>query len=56
MGDHFITSSYEHPAILKVLPYLESQNIETTLVKPDKNGMIQPADIEENIQDVRKNW
>ena len=50
-GDHFITSSYEHPAILKVLPYLENQNIETTLVKPDKNGMIQPADIEENIQE-----
>ena len=50
-GDHFITSSYEHPAILKVLPFLESQNIETTLVKPDKNGMIQPADIEENIQE-----
>ena len=22
-GDHFITSSYEHPAILKILPYLK---------------------------------
>ena len=50
-GDHFITSSYEHPAILKVLPFLESQQIETTLVNPDKNGIIQPADIEQNIQE-----
>ena len=48
-GDHFITSSYEHPAILKVLPFLESKNISTTIVNPDKNGLIHPSDIEENI-------
>jgi len=48
-GDHFITSSYEHPAILKVLPFLESKNISTTIVNPDKNGLIHPTDIEENI-------
>ena len=50
-GDHFITSSYEHPAILKVLPFLESKNISTTIVNPDKNGLIHPSDIEENIND-----
>ena len=48
-GDHFITSSYEHPAILRVLPFLESKNISTTIVNPDKNGLIHPSDIEENI-------
>ena len=48
-GDHFITSSYEHPAILKVLPFLESKNIRTTIVNPDNNGLIHPSDIEENI-------
>ena len=48
-GDHFITSSYEHPAILKVLPFLENKNISTTIVNPDKNGLIHPSDIEENI-------
>ena len=48
-GDHFITSSYEHPAILKVLPFLESKNISTTIVNPDKNGLIHPSAIEENI-------
>ena len=34
-GDHFITSSYEHPAILKVLKYLEENEIEISLVQPD---------------------
>jgi len=48
-GDHFITSSYEHPAILNVLPFLESNNISTTIVKPDNNGLINPSDIKENI-------
>jgi len=48
-GDHFITSSYEHPAILKVLPFLESKKISTTIVNPDKNGLIHPSDIEKNI-------
>jgi len=48
-GDHFITSSYEHPAILKVLPFLESKNISATIVNPDKNGLIHPSDIEGNI-------
>ena len=50
-GDHFITSSYEHPAILNVLPFLESNNISTTIVKPDNNGLINPSDIKENIND-----
>ena len=50
-GDHFITSSYEHPAILKVLPYLESHKIRTTLVQPDNNGQIQPTEIKQSIQE-----
>ena len=39
-GDHFITSSYEHPAILRVLPYLEELGVEISLVKPDTKGQI----------------
>ena len=50
-GDHLITSSYEHPAILKVLPYLEGQGIEFSLVKPDQNGIIQPEVVEHEIRD-----
>ena len=41
-GDHFITSSYEHPAILKVLLYLKEKGIEYSIIKPDENGTIQP--------------
>ena len=49
-GDHFITSSYEHPAILKVLPYLREKGVELSLAKPDKNGIIQPKTVEEKIK------
>jgi cysteine desulfurase len=50
-GDHFITSSYEHPAILKVLPYLEDRGIEYSLVKPDKNGIVKTESIEREIRE-----
>jgi len=50
-GDHFITSSYEHPAILKVLPYLEEKGIECSLIKPDENGTIQPESVEKEIRE-----
>ena len=49
-GDHFITSSYEHPSILKVLPYLEKLGVEFSLVKPDKNGIVQSESILHEIQ------
>ena len=35
-GDHFITSSYEHPSILNLSKIIESKGIEVTYVKPDK--------------------
>ena len=49
--DHFITSSYEHPAILKVLPYLKEKGVEFTLVKPNKNGIVQPESVEQEIKE-----
>ena len=49
-GDHFITSSYEHPAILNVLPYLKEKGITLSLVKPDNNGIIQPRYVEQKIK------
>ena len=49
-GDHFITSSYEHPAILKILPYLKEKGIEFSLIKPDKNGIVQPKSVEKEIR------
>ena len=49
-GDHLITSSYEHPSILKVLPYLEENGIEISSVKPNENGIIQIESVEEKIK------
>ncbi len=49
-GDHFITSSYEHPAILEILPYLKSNNIQTSIVDPDENGIIQPSTLKKMFQ------
>ena len=49
-GDHFITSSYEHPSILGLCEELKKNNIEITLVKPNKNGIIEPSEIKNSIQ------
>ena len=51
-GDHFITSSYEHPAILKILPYLKEKGIEFSLIQPDKNGIVQPKSVEKEIRKI----
>tara|TARA_Y100000590_G_C15476800_1_gene922401 strand:- start:14 stop:946 length:933 start_codon:yes stop_codon:yes gene_type:complete len=53
-GDHFITSSYEHPAILNVIDTLRKRGVETTLIKPEKNGLINPEKIEKNLKNNTK--
>lgn len=53
-GDHFITSSYEHPSILQMLPPLEKRGIEMTIVKPHTDGRVTAADIEKEIKDNTK--
>ena len=49
-SDHFITSSYEHPAILKVIPSLQKKGVEVSYIEPDNNGIIQLEAIKEKIQ------
>ena len=49
-GDHFITSSYEHPAIIKVAQELEKQGVEVSYIKPNTSGVIQTNDIESAIR------
>tara|TARA_X000001036_G_scaffold164246_1_gene155887 strand:- start:856 stop:1989 length:1134 start_codon:yes stop_codon:yes gene_type:complete len=49
-GDHFITSSYEHPAIIKVAQELEKQGVEVSYIKPNASGVIQTNDIESAIR------
>lgn len=49
-GDHFITSSYEHPAILKVLPTLIKSGVEVSQVKPNSKGHISLKNIASEVQ------
>tara|TARA_Y100001970_G_C14180133_1_gene829361 strand:- start:100 stop:1212 length:1113 start_codon:yes stop_codon:yes gene_type:complete len=53
-GDHLISSTYEHPAILKVCEYLKNKGIDITLIKPNKAGVINCKDVEKNIQNNTK--
>lgn len=45
-GDHLITSNIEHPAILDVCKWLESQGIEITYIKVDESGIVDPKEVE----------
>ena len=49
-GDHFITSSIEHPAILKTIDYLELKGIHTTIIQPNKFGQITLNKIQNAIE------
>lgn len=44
-GDHLITSSIEHHAILNTARYLEAQGVEATYVNPTSDGIIHLKDI-----------
>jgi len=48
-GDHFITSSYEHPAILEVAKYLEKNDVRVTYINPNSDGIINTNDINKAI-------
>ena len=49
-GDHLITTSYEHPAVLKTSNELELKGVEVTYVKPDQNGVINSNQIKNTIK------
>ncbi len=44
-GDHFITTSIEHSAILEAARRLARNGVETTFVAPQPSGLIDPTDI-----------
>jgi cysteine desulfurase len=44
-GDHFITTSIEHSAILEAAKRVAQHGVETTFVAPEKSGLINPAAI-----------
>jgi cysteine desulfurase len=44
-GDHFITTSIEHSAILEAAKRMAEHGVETTFVAPQPSGLIDPTDI-----------
>ena len=49
-GDHFITTSYEHPAVLKTANKLEENGVDVTYIKPNSSGLIEVKDVENSIK------
>jgi len=48
-GNHIITSKIEHKAILNSCKWLEKQGFKITYLDVDKNGLINPKDVEKAI-------
>jgi len=49
-GNHIITSTVEHPAVLEVCRYLESNGFEITYLPVDAEGAVDPADVTKVIR------
>ncbi|USD59500.1 cysteine desulfurase [Vibrio sp. SCSIO 43140] len=47
---HLITSTIEHKCILNTCAYLEEIGFKVTYLKPDANGLISPAQVEDAIR------
>lgn len=49
-GNHIITTSFEHHAVLHAAEYLESFGIEVTYLPISSAGLVSPADVEQAIR------
>ncbi len=51
-GNHIITSSVEHHAILSTCEFLEKHGFEVTYLPVDENGRVNPEDVKKAIKDT----
>jgi cysteine desulfurase len=49
-GDHFITSSIEHSAVLQAAERVTQRGVSVTYIAPRASGLIEPADIQATIR------
>jgi cysteine desulfurase len=49
-GDHFITTSIEHSAIMAAAERMASHGVETSLIAPRPSGLIDPAEIQRALK------
>ena len=49
--DHIITSAIEHPAVLETCKFIERLGHEVTYVPVDRDGRVNPSEVERAIQD-----
>ncbi len=49
-GRHIITSAIEHKAVLDTCHFLETQGFRVTYLKPRKDGIIQPQQVEDALE------
>ena len=50
-GNHIITSSVEHKAVLDTLDYLAGRGFRASVLPVDQYGVVDPADVEKEITD-----
>jgi cysteine desulfurase len=48
-GNHIITTSIEHPAVLEVCKFLEKRGLKITYLAVDKYGLVDPDDVRKAI-------
>ena len=51
-GNHIITTTIEHHAIMNTFKYLSKQGFEVTYLPVDKDGLVNPEDVRNAIKDT----
>src|SRR5699024_2895940 len=51
MGNHIITSSQEHHAILHIMEYLQKKGFHVTYLPVNRDGQVNPEDVKRTLTD-----